>query len=266
MHLDHEVAAKSEFGKPLVNSVFTFGLMVGVSVADTTLGTLVANLGYDKLVFPNPVFVGDTLRSESECIAVRESKSRPNAGIVTWAHRSFNQRDELVCECTRTALLLKKPRMTEPRSWLFVPADSEKKIAKALDSDADAIIFDLEDSVAPAQKAAAREILEGTCRRARAARQWWVRINPLGSEHHKDDLDADRHRRHPRHRPAQGRKRRRRHPARAPHRQHPDPRHRHRDRGQPVRPAQLSRPQLAAGGDELGRRGSVGGARRLVQI
>lgn len=110
MHLDREVAAQSEFGQPLVNSVFTFGLMIGVSVADTTLGTLVANLGYDKLVFPNPVFIGDTLRSETECVALRESKSRPNAGIVTWAHRSFNQRDELVCECTRTALLLKKPQ------------------------------------------------------------------------------------------------------------------------------------------------------------
>ena len=110
MHLDHEAASRSEFGKPLVNSVFTFGLMVGVSVNDTTLGTLVANLGYDKLVFPNPVFVGDTLRSETECIAVRESRSRPNAGIVTWAHRSFNQRSELVCECTRSALLLKTPR------------------------------------------------------------------------------------------------------------------------------------------------------------
>ena len=109
MHLDHEVAAKSEFGQPLVNSIFTFGLMIGVSVADTTLGTLVANLGYDKLVFPKPVFIGDTLRSESECTAVRDSKSRPNAGIVTWAHRSFNQRGELVCECTRSALLQRKP-------------------------------------------------------------------------------------------------------------------------------------------------------------
>ena len=110
LHLDHEAAAQSEFGRPLVNSIFTFGLMIGVSVEDTTLGTLVANLGYDALKFPKPVFVGDTLRSTSECIALRESKSRPNAGIVTWAHRSFNQRDELVCECTRTALLLKKPQ------------------------------------------------------------------------------------------------------------------------------------------------------------
>jgi acyl dehydratase len=109
MHLDAEAAAKSEFGRPLVNSIFTFGLMIGVSVADTTLGTLVANLGYDKLTFPKPVFVGDTLRSESECIAVRDSKSRPTAGIVTWAHKSFNQRQELVCECTRTALVMKTP-------------------------------------------------------------------------------------------------------------------------------------------------------------
>ena len=108
MHLDHEVAAGSEFGKPLVNSIYTFGLMVGVSVSDTTLGTLIANLGYDKLIFPSPVFVGDTLRSESECLEARESKSRPNAGIVTWEHRSYNQRGELVCKCTRSALLLKK--------------------------------------------------------------------------------------------------------------------------------------------------------------
>ena len=110
MHLDHEVAGASEFGRPLVNSVYTFGLMVGVSVSDTTLGTLVANLGYDRLIFPAPVFVGDTLRSESECLEARESKSRPNAGIVTWEHHSFNQRGELVCKCSRSALLLKKPQ------------------------------------------------------------------------------------------------------------------------------------------------------------
>ena len=109
MHLDHEIAGASEFGQPLVNSIYTFGLMVGVSVSDTTFGTLVANLGYDKLVFPAPVFVGDTLRSESECIAVRPSGSRPEAGIVTWAHRSFNQRGEKVCECTRSALIRRTP-------------------------------------------------------------------------------------------------------------------------------------------------------------
>jgi len=109
LHLDREAAKQTEFGHRLVNSCFTFSLMVGVSVHDTTLGTLVANLGYDKLVFPNPVLIGDTLRSESECTAVRESKSRPNAGLVTWAHRSFIEVGDRVCECTRTALLLKKP-------------------------------------------------------------------------------------------------------------------------------------------------------------
>jgi len=109
MHLDHEVAAASEFGRPLVNSIYTFGLMVGVSVGDTTLGTLIANLGYDALTFPAPVFVGDTLRSESKVVALRDSNSRPTAGIVTWEHRSFNQKDELVCRCTRSALIAKKP-------------------------------------------------------------------------------------------------------------------------------------------------------------
>ena len=107
LHLDHEVAAASEFGKPLVNSIFTFGLMVGVSVSDTTLGTLIANLGYTDLTFPAPVFVGDTLRTETEVTALRESKSRPNAGIVTFEHKSFNQRGELVARCLRTALLAK---------------------------------------------------------------------------------------------------------------------------------------------------------------
>ena len=110
LHLDYEVAAKTEFGKPLVNSCFTFSLLVGISVHDTTLGTLVANLGFDKVVFPKPVFAGDTLHCESECVATRESESRPNAGIVTWAHRAHNQQGELVCECTRSALLLKRPQ------------------------------------------------------------------------------------------------------------------------------------------------------------
>lgn len=110
MHIDREFAARSEFGQSIVNSCFTFSLLIGVSVNETTLGTLVANLAYDKVVFPKPVFIGDTLRAESEVVEVRESKSRPNAGIVIWALRSYNQRDELVCECTRTAMLLKRPQ------------------------------------------------------------------------------------------------------------------------------------------------------------
>jgi len=109
MHLDHEVAAASEFGRPLVNSIYTFGLMIGVSVSDTTLGTLIANLGYDALTFPAPVFVGDTLRSESKVVALRDSNSRPTAGIVTWEHQSFNQKGKLVCRCTRSALIAKRP-------------------------------------------------------------------------------------------------------------------------------------------------------------
>ena len=109
LHLDHEAAKATEFGKPLVNSCFTFSLAVGVSVGDTTLGTLIANLGYDEVKFPKPVFVGDTLRIESECLAVRDSGSRPEAGIVTWEHRALNQRGETVCTMKRSALLHRKP-------------------------------------------------------------------------------------------------------------------------------------------------------------
>ena len=109
LHLDHEAAKATEFGKPLVNSCFTFSLAVGISVGDTTLGTLLANLGYDEVKFPKPVFTGDTLRIESEVVALRESGSRPNAGIVTWEHRAINQRGETVCTFKRSALLLKKP-------------------------------------------------------------------------------------------------------------------------------------------------------------
>ena len=110
MHLDIEAAKASEFGRILVNSCFTFSLVVGVSVADTTLGTLVANLGFDEVRFPKPVFYGDTLKFESECLELRESKSRPNAGIVTWEHRATNQRGEVVCTMKRTALLQKTPQ------------------------------------------------------------------------------------------------------------------------------------------------------------
>ncbi|MHB8283362.1 MAG: MaoC family dehydratase [Caulobacteraceae bacterium] len=107
LHLDAEYAAETEFGRIVVNSIFTFGLMVGVSVGDTTLGTLVVNLGYDAVVMPKPVFVGDTLRCETSVVEKRPSKSRPQAGLVVFEHRAFNQRDELVCQCRRTALLHK---------------------------------------------------------------------------------------------------------------------------------------------------------------
>lgn len=109
LHLDAEAARASEFGQILVNGTFTFALMVGLSVGDTTLGTLVANLGYDKLVMPKPVFIGDTLRAETEVHALKESRSRPDAGIVTFAHRLLNQRNEIVCECLRSALIKRSP-------------------------------------------------------------------------------------------------------------------------------------------------------------
>lgn len=109
LHLDVESAKASEFGQILVNGTFTFSLMVGLSVGDTTLGTLVANLGYDRLAMPKPVFIGDTLRATSEVKELRDSKSRPNAGVVTFTHEMLNQRDEVVCRCERSALLLRKP-------------------------------------------------------------------------------------------------------------------------------------------------------------
>ncbi|MBO9622765.1 MAG: MaoC family dehydratase [Sphingomonas sp.] len=109
LHIDAEAARASEFGQILVNGTFTFSLMVGITVGDTTAGTLVANLGYDKLVMPRPVFIGDTLRAESEVVETRPSKSRPGQGIVTWRHQMLNQRGEPVCECLRSALLRSRP-------------------------------------------------------------------------------------------------------------------------------------------------------------
>ncbi len=109
LHLDEEYMRTTEYGQRLVNSVFTLGLMVGISVGDTTLGTAVANLGWDEVRFPRPVFHGDTLRVETEVIAVRDSKSRPDQGIVTFIHRAFNQRNELVASCKRSGLQRRRP-------------------------------------------------------------------------------------------------------------------------------------------------------------
>ena len=110
LHLDAEYMKKSEFGQPLVNSCLTLSFMVGISVNDTTHGTTVANLGWDEVRFPKPLFHGDTLRIESEVLELRDSKSRPENGIVIFAHRAFNQHDELVGHCKRTALMHRMPK------------------------------------------------------------------------------------------------------------------------------------------------------------
>lgn len=108
IHIDAEYCRTTEFGQPLVNSIFTLGLVIGLSVQDTTLGTTVANLGMEDTRFPKPVFAGDTLRSQTTVVAVRGSTSRPDAGIVSLRHEGFNQRDELVCTCLRQALMWRR--------------------------------------------------------------------------------------------------------------------------------------------------------------
>lgn len=109
LHLDHAYAEQTEFGKPLVNSLLTLGMVVGISVHETTLGTTIANLGFDKIEFPAPLFHGDTIRVETEVLAARESSSRPTQGVVTFEHRAFNQDDALVCRAVRNALMMKAP-------------------------------------------------------------------------------------------------------------------------------------------------------------
>jgi acyl dehydratase len=112
LHIDAHFAAKTEFGRPLVNSVFTLGLVIGVSVTDTTLGTTVGNLGMTDVKFPAPVFHGDTIRAETEVISARESKSRPTNGIIEFEHRGYNQDGKLICSCRRTALMHRRPSAT----------------------------------------------------------------------------------------------------------------------------------------------------------
>lgn len=111
LHLDEEYCRnETEFGQRIVNSAFTLALMVGISVHDTTLGTTVANLGWDEVRFPAPLFHGDTIRVESEVVDIRESKSRPNNGVVIFEHRAYNQHGKLVAICKRSGLMLRKPK------------------------------------------------------------------------------------------------------------------------------------------------------------
>lgn len=109
LHLDYEAAKKTPFKKPLVNSMFTVALLVGITVLETTHGTTVANLGFDKVMFPKPVFIGDTIRAETEVLSARPSSSDPTRGIVTFEHRAFNQHGDLVCRAQRNALMLCRP-------------------------------------------------------------------------------------------------------------------------------------------------------------
>jgi len=109
LHLDAEYMKGTEFGRPLINSCLTLSFMVGMSIGDTTHGTTVANLGWDEVRFPQPLYCGDTIRVETEVLELRDSKSRPGNGVVTFAHRAFNQDDELVGVCKRTALMMRKP-------------------------------------------------------------------------------------------------------------------------------------------------------------
>ena len=110
LHLDEEYGKQTEFGQRIVNSLFTLGLMIGISVHDTTLGTTVANLGMTDVNFPKPVFHGDTLRVETEVLEIRASKSRPTQGIVTFLHKAINQRGEIVAQCKRNALMHRRPQ------------------------------------------------------------------------------------------------------------------------------------------------------------
>lgn len=114
LHLDEEFAKASMYGARIVNSVFTLGLVAGIHVSDLTLGTTLGNLGFEDVRFPAPVFVGDTIRVESEVLETRPSGSRPNAGIVKLEHRGLNQRDELVCRLRRAALMKRRPADARP--------------------------------------------------------------------------------------------------------------------------------------------------------
>lgn len=108
LHIDAHFAEKTEWGQRLFNSLYTLGIMVGMSVADTTLGTTIGNLGMTDVRFPKPVFHGDTLRARTRIVSKRESKSRPDAGLVEFEHECLNQRDEVVAICRRTGLMRKR--------------------------------------------------------------------------------------------------------------------------------------------------------------
>ena len=164
--------------------------MIGISVHDTTLGTTIGNLGMTETVFPHPVFHGDTIRVETEVVSV-ESKSRNDRGIVEFEHRAYNQDGTLVARCVRQAMIMKKRCLTM-RSLLFVPGDSTRKLEKSLQSGADVLLIDLEDSVSADRKQEARKIAAGFIAEARRpdGPRLFVRVNDLSGDMTEDDLAA----------------------------------------------------------------------------
>ncbi len=193
LHIDaHFCATETEWGRPLMNSLFTLGLMIGISVNDTTVGTTIANLGMTDVRFPAPLFEGDTVNVTTEIVGKRESKSRPDAGIVDFIHRAYKQ-DAHPGGGMPAAGLHAQAAGGVMRSLLFVPGDSARKLEKGLNSGADALIVDLEDSVAPSGKAAARQVAAAFLAEARAQAsrpRLFVRVNGLATGLADADLDG----------------------------------------------------------------------------
>ena len=197
LHIDaHFCATETEWGRPLMNSLFTLGLMIGISVNDTTVGTTIANLGMSEVAFPAPLFEGDTVRVETEVIGARASKSRADAGLVEFRHRAFKQDGALVAECRRTAFMRRRAPEYSPldgpmRSLIVAPAD-ERRLAEALASGADALVADLALAARdqrPAARAAAARFLKAA--RARGGGPALiVGLTALNSGETDLDLDA----------------------------------------------------------------------------
>ncbi len=182
LHIDAHYAAKSEWGKPLVNSLFTLGLLIGMSVNDTTFGTTLANLGMTDVRFPKPLFQGDSVKARTTSAPSARASRAPNEGIVNFFHEMMNQDGEVVATCERAALMRKRPRPGRRlmRSLLFVPGNSAKMMAKAAASGADVVIFDLEDAVHPDGKPEARQLVVETLAAQRRPLRY-VRVNALDS-------------------------------------------------------------------------------------
>ena len=198
LHIDrHFCETETEWGQPLMNSLFTLGLLIGISVNDLTMGTTIANLGMTDVKFPHPMFQGDTLRAATEIVSKRESKSRPDAGIVDMMHRGYNQEGVLVAECLRQAFMRKRPAegLRPCAHCCSFQETLRRKIAKALESGADVVIFDLEDSVAAAAKADGRDFVADTLKGLDAEARsggpaLYVRVNALDTGLTEDDLTA----------------------------------------------------------------------------